>query len=146
MAKNRYMSDTSLIDYVNKASKNTLMETLGIRFLEASEDRVVATMPVNSKVHQPDGVLHGGASVALAETVGSFASALCINRETHVIRGIEISANHLRSIREGLVTATAIPLHKGRTTHLWEIRIIDEEQRLISLCKLSTMILERKVT
>ena len=138
------MPDTSLIDYVNSASKNTLMETLNIRFLEATEDKVIATMPVNSKVHQPDGVLHGGASVALAETVGSFASALSINRETHVVRGIEISANHLRSIREGLVTATAIPLHKGRTTHLWEIRITDEEQRLISLCKLSTMILERK--
>ena len=106
------MSDTSLIDYVNNASKNTLMETLDIRFLEATEDRVVATMPVNSKVHQPDGVLHGGASVALAETVGSFASALSINRETHIVRGIEVSANHLRSIREGIVTATAIPLHK----------------------------------
>ena len=138
------MSDTSLIDYVNKASKNTLMETLDIQFIEATEDKVIATMPVNSKVHQPDGVLHGGASVALAETVGSFASALSINRETHVVRGIEISANHLRSIREGLVTATAIPLHKGRTTHLWEIRITDEEKRLISLCKLSTMILEKK--
>ena len=140
------MSDTSLIDYVNNASKNTLMETLDIRFLEVTEDKVVATMPVNSRVHQPDGVLHGGASVALAETVGSFASALSINRETHVVRGIEISANHLRSIRKGLVTATAIPLHKGRTTHLWEIRIIDEEQRLISLCKLSTMILEKKAS
>lgn len=138
------MSDTSLIDYVNNASKNTLMETLDIRFLEVSENKVVATMPVNSKVHQPDGVLHGGASVALAETVGSFASALSINRETHVVRGIEVSANHLRSIREGIVTATAIPLHKGRTTHLWEIRITDEEQQLISLCKLSTMVLEKK--
>jgi len=138
------MSDTSLIDYLNNASKNTLMETLDIRFLEATEDRVVATMPVNSKVHQPDGILHGGASVTLAETVGSFASALSINRETHVVRGIEVSANHLRSIREGIVTATAIPLHKGRTTHLWEIRITDESLRLISLCKLSTLILERK--
>ncbi len=138
------MSDTSLIDYVNNASKNTLMETLDIRFLVATEDKVVATMPVNSKVHQPDGVLHGGASVALAETVGSFASALSINRETHLVRGIEVSANHLRSIREGIVTATAIPLHKGRTTHLWEIRITDESMRLISLCKLSTLILERK--
>ena len=138
------MSDTSLIDYVNQASKNTLMETLDIRFVEVTEDKVIATMPVNSKVHQPDGVLHGGASVALAETVGSFASALSINRETHVVRGIEISANHLRSIREGLVTATAIPLHKGRTTHLWEIRITDGSERLISLCKLSTMILEKK--
>ncbi len=138
------MSDKSLIDYVNKASKNTLMETLDIRFLEVTQERVVATMPVNSRVHQPDGVLHGGASVALAETVGSFASAMAINRDTHIVRGIEISANHLRSIKEGIITATAIPLHKGRTTHLWEIRITDESERLISLCKLSTMVLERK--
>jgi len=138
------MRDESFINYVNSVSKNTLMETLDIQFLEATPNKVVATMPVNSKVHQPDGVLHGGASVALAETVGSFASALSINRETHVVRGIEISANHLRSVQEGLVTATAIPLHKGRTTHLWEIRITDESDRLISLCKLSTMVLERK--
>lgn len=138
------MKDESLIDYINSASKNTLMETLNIKFLEASVDKVVASMPVNSSVHQPDGVLHGGASVALAETVGSFASAMSINRETHMVRGIEISANHLRSIKEGLVIATAIPLHKGRTTQLWEIRIIDEDQRLISLCKLSTMVITKK--
>ena len=139
------MSDKSLIDYVNKASKNTLMETLDIRFLEVTQEKVVATMPVNSRVHQPDGVLHGGASVALAETVGSFASAMAINRDTHIVRGIEISAKHLPSVKEGIITATAIPLHKGRTTQLWEIRITDESERLISLCKLSTMVLERKV-
>ena len=138
------MKDESFIDYINSTSKNTLMETLNIKFLEASADKVVATMPVNSSVHQPDGILHGGASVALAETVGSFASALSINRETQTIRGIEISANHLRSIKEGLVIATAIPLHRGRTTQLWEIRIIDEDQRLISLCKLSTMVITKK--
>ena len=139
------MTDKSFLDYVNKASQNTLMETLNIQFLEASKEKVVASMPVNSRVHQPDGVLHGGASVALAETVGSFAAALSINRDTHVVRGIEISANHVRSIREGMVTATAIALHKGRTTHLWEIRITDESDQLISLCKLTTMVLERKV-
>ena len=138
------MVDRSFIDFVNDASKNTLMETLNIQFLEATPDKVIATMPVNSRVHQPDGILHGGASVALAETVGSFAAALSINRETHSVRGIEISANHLKSIREGLVTATAVPLHKGRTTQLWEIRIIDEEENLISLCKLSTMVIANK--
>ena len=138
------MKDESFIDYFNSASKNTLMETLNIKFLEASVDKVVASMPVNSRVHQPDGVLHGGASVSLAETVGSFAAALSINRETHMVRGIEISANHLRSIKEGVVTATAIPLHKGKTTQLWEIRIIDADQRLISLCKLSTIVITKK--
>ena len=138
------MKNESFLDYINNASKNTLLETLDIKFLEASPKKVVATMPVNARVHQPDGVLHGGASVALAETVGSFASALSIDRETQMVRGIEISANHLRSIKEGIVTATAIPLHTGRTTQLWEIRIIDEQQRLISLCKLTTMVIEKK--
>ncbi len=138
------MTNKPLIDFVNDASKNTLMDTLNIQFIEATAEKVVATMPVNSSVHQPDGILHGGASVALAETVGSFAAALSINRETHSVRGIEISANHLKSIREGLVTATAIALHRGRTTQLWEIRIVDEENNLISLCKLSTMVIANK--
>ncbi len=138
------MMDKQFIDFVNNATKNTLMDTLNIRFIEATAEKVIATMPVNARVHQPDGILHGGASVALAETVGSFAAALSINRETHSVRGIEISANHLKSIREGIVTATAIALHRGRTTQLWEIRIVDEKDNLISLCKLSTMVIANK--
>jgi uncharacterized protein (TIGR00369 family) len=101
-------------------------------------------MPVNSKVHQPIGLLHGGASVALAESVGSFASALSVDLDKFEVRGIEISANHLKSIKEGIVTATARPIHKGKTTHLWEIRIVDEQQNLISLCKLTNIILPKK--
>ena len=132
------------LQLINEASQNTLMQTLGIEFLEASQDRVVATMPVTPRVHQPDGVLHGGASVALAETVGSFASFLNIDREKQMVRGLEISANHLRGKSDGLITATARPLHKGKTTHLWEIRIEDEDHKLISLCKLSTIILSKK--
>ncbi|NNC69400.1 MAG: hotdog fold thioesterase [Flavobacteriaceae bacterium] len=137
------MDSDRLLQFINDASQNTLMQTLGIKFLEASQDRVVATMPVTPKVHQPDGVLHGGASVALAETVGSFASVLNIDREKQMVRGLEISANHLRGKSEGIVTATARPLHKGKTTHLWEIRIEDENHKLISLCKLSTIILSK---
>jgi len=132
------------LQLINEASKNTLMQTLGIEFLEANQDRVVATMPVSPRVHQPDGVLHGGASVALAETVGSFASFLNIDKEKQMVRGLEISANHLRGVSDGLITATARPLHKGKTTHLWEIRIEDENNKLISLCKLSTIILSKK--
>lgn len=139
------MADTTkLITKLNASSKNTLMETLQIEFLEATSDKVVAKMPVTPKVYQPDGVLHGGASVALAETVGSYASFLNIDSEKQQVRGLEISANHLRGKSEGYVTATAKPLHKGITTHLWEIRIEDEEKRLISLCKLSTIILSKK--
>lgn len=125
-------------------SQNTLMETLEMEFIDAGEDFLVATMPVNSRVHQPMGLLHGGASVALAESVGSAASIMFINPEKQEVRGIEISANHLKSKREGIVTGTARIIHKGASIHLWEIRITDEQGKLISLCKLTNMVLPRK--
>lgn len=124
-------------------SKNTLMETLDIEFIDAGPEFLTAKMPVSSKVHQPLGLLHGGATVALAESVGSSASFMLINTEFEEARGIEISANHLRSKRDGTVYATARILHKGRTLHLWEIRITDEEDRLISICKITNMILKK---
>ncbi len=128
----------------NEFSKNTLMQTLEIEFIDAGEDFLKAKMPVNSKVHQPMGLLHGGATVALAESVGSAASMIFINPHENEIRGIEISANHLKSKREGVVFGTARIIHKGRSIHLWEIKITDEEDNLISLCKLTNMILPRK--
>lgn len=128
----------------NSISKNTLMETLNIEYIDAGEDYLVARMEVNSKVHQPMGLLHGGASVALAESVGSAASHLFVDTDTQEVRGIEIAANHLKSIREGYVYGTARMVHKGRTIHLWEIKITDEAGNLISLCKLSNIVLEKK--
>lgn len=128
----------------NQWSQNTLMETLEIEYIDAGIDFLTAKMPVNSRVHQPMGLLHGGATVALAESVGSAASIMFINPEKQEVRGIEISANHLRSKREGIVYATARIIHQGRSLHLWEIKITDEEERLISLCKLTNMILPRK--
>ena len=125
-------------------SNNTLMQTLEIEYIDAGDDYLVATMPVNPRVHQPMGILHGGASVALAESVGSAASLMFINPEKQEVRGIEISANHVRSKREGLVTATAKILHKGASIHIWEIRIVDENDKLISLCKLTNMVLSRR--
>lgn len=129
----------------NEWSKNTLMETLEIEFIDAGEGFLKAKMPVNPNVHQPMGLLHGGASVALAESVGSAASIIYINPEKQEVRGIEISANHLKSKREGEVYGTARIIHQGRSIHLWEIKITDEEDKLISLCKLTNMILPRKV-
>ena len=133
-----------ILQYCNEISKNTLMQTLNIEYVDAGEDFLVATMPVNSSVHQPMGLLHGGATVALAESVGSAASMLYINPKHSEVRGIEISANHLKSKREGIVTATARIVHKGRSIHLWEIRIVDENDNLISLCKLTNMILSKR--
>ncbi len=135
---------TYILERCNRVSKNTLMETLNIEYIDAGEDFLVAKMPVNSRVHQPMGLLHGGASVALAESVGSAASHLFINPKEQEIRGIEIAANHLKSIKEGYVFATAKIIHKGRSVHLWEIKITDEAGNLISICKLSNMILTRK--
>lgn len=133
-----------MLQWCNDWSKNTLMETLEIKYVDAGEDFLVATMPVNPRVHQPMGLLHGGASVALAESVGSAASIMFVNPERQEVRGIEISANHLKSKKEGMVTATAKIIHKGASIHLWEIRIVDENQKLISLCKLTNMILPRR--
>lgn len=134
-----------ILQLCNDWSKNTLMETLNIKYVDAGEGFLVATMPVDSRVHQPMGLLHGGATVALAESVGSAASLMFINPERQEVRGIEISANHLKSKRDGIVIATAKIIHQGASIHLWEIRIADENDKLISLCKLTNMVLPRKV-
>ncbi len=132
-----------IIDKANAACKNTLMETLDIEFIDYGKDFVVAKMPVSPKVYQPDGVLHGGATAALAETVGSFASHIFLDLENTFVRGIEITANHIKSVKSGNVYAKATFIHKGRTTQLFDIKITDDEQRLISVCKLTTIALPK---
>jgi uncharacterized protein (TIGR00369 family) len=132
------MDKEQILAMTNSICKNTLMETLSIEFTDVGEDFLTAKMPVNRNVFQPDGVLHGGATVALAESVGS-AAVFVLNKEPNAtVRGIEITANHLKSVSEGFVYATAKPIHQGRTIQLWEIRVEDEQSQLISLCKLST--------
>lgn len=138
------MDKKLLLEKLNASTHNTLMETLEIEYTDVGEDFVKATMPVSPKVHQPAGLLHGGATVALAESLGSAASHLFIDSKTQEVRGIEITANHLRSVRNGLVTATAKAIHKGRSTQLWEIRVTDEKDKLISICKLTTIVLDKK--
>ena len=131
------------LEFGKKICQNTLMETLEIEFTEVGEDYLKAKMPVNPRVHQPMGLLHGGASVALAESVGSAASLMFVDVSKYEVRGIEISANHLKSKREGTVFAIAKIIHKGRTIHLWEIKITDEQDNLISLCKLTNIVLPK---
>ncbi|ETN95322.1 esterase [Zhouia amylolytica AD3] len=120
------------------------METLEIVYTDVGDDFLEAKMPVNHRVHQPDGVLHGGAMVALAESVGSAASMVFLNSKDFFIRGIEISANHVKSVKEGDVYARATVLHKGRTTQLWNIQIRDGNENLISVVKLTTIALPKK--
>lgn len=139
------MNKQSALDYINnKVLPNTLMETLSIKVTEIGDNYVVAKMPVTPAVHQPDGILHGGASVALAESVGSIATHLFVDTDKYFVRGLEVSANHLKSIKEGFVTATAKPIHQGRTTQLWEIKITDDADNLISLCKLTAIVLSKR--
>ena len=132
-----------VLDRCKEICKNTLMETLNIEFIDVGDDYLTAKMPVNKTVYQPDGVLHGGATVALAESVGSAASYIFLDSDNYIVRGIEISANHLKSISQGYVFAKATFLHKGRTTQLWDIRVTNEAGELISVVKLTTITLPK---
>ncbi|TYA59141.1 PaaI family thioesterase [Formosa maritima] len=138
------LSKKDLLAELNSISKNTLMETLEIEITDCGDDFLIARMPVNYRVHQPDGVLHGGATAALAESIGSFAAHVFTDLDKYFVRGIEISANHLKSVTGGYVYAKATFLHKGRTTQLLDIRVTDESNNLISVCKLSTISLPKR--
>lgn len=138
------LSKDELLSKANLICKGTLMETLSIEMVDYGEDFLVARMPVTPKVHQPDGVLHGGATAALAESVGSFAAHMFIDTETFFVRGLEITANHLKSVKDGFVYAKATFVHKGRTTQLLDIKITDDNDQLISICKLSTISLPKQ--
>ncbi len=129
---------------INSFSKNTLMETLEIDFVEIGEDELVATMPVNSRVHQPMGYLHGGATIAMAESLGSCLSHISVDAEKYNVFGLEVSANHIKSKREGYVKGTAKIRHKGRTTQLVHIEIVDEEGNLISVVKMTNIVVPKK--
>tara|TARA_Y100000022_G_C13235881_1_gene369796 strand:+ start:263 stop:676 length:414 start_codon:yes stop_codon:yes gene_type:complete len=134
------MEKKQILAIVNEICKNTLMETLKIEYVDVGENFLQARMPVNKRVYQPDGILHGGATAALAESVGSAAVFVLNKNPKAVVRGIEITANHIKSISKGFVYATAKPINIGKRIQLWEIRVTDEDDNLISICKLSTFI------
>ena len=132
------------LNELNRQSENTLAQHLDIKFTEINDTELKATMPVNNTTHQPYGLLHGGASAALAETVGSVASWLSIDRTKQVCVGIEINCNHIRAVKEGIVTATATALHLGATTHVWDIKITNEKDKLVCVSRLTVAILKKK--
>ena len=138
------MDTIAILKAFNEHSKNTLMETLDIEYVAIGDDFLTAKMPVSSKVYQPLGQLHGGATAALAESVGSAASNFFIDSKNQFINGIQLSINHIKSKREGVVFATARNIHKGRTTHLWEVTIVDENDNLISVAKMTNIVLTKK--
>ncbi|HYB64909.1 MAG TPA: hotdog fold thioesterase [Steroidobacteraceae bacterium] len=134
---------TATPEELNERGSRTMPGYLGIRVTEIGPDFLRATMPVNERTHQPFGVLHGGASVTLAETVGSIAAMLCVD-QSYMVLGQDINANHLRSISSGLVTATARPFHLGRSSHVWHIEIRDEQERLVCVSRLTMAVVERR--
>lgn len=131
------------IDELNCVARNTLIDNLGILFTEVGDDFVKATMPVDKRTFRPGGSLHGGANLALAETLAGLGSMLIIDFDKYDVRGIQISASHTRGIAEGIVYATAKAVHVGRQTHLWDIRIEDKEGQLISTGRVTNMIVKR---
>lgn len=135
--------EVSVEDLNNRPEKD-LSTLLGIRFTELSPNSITATMPVNERTRQPAGILHGGASVVLAETLGSIASNLVIDREQWIAVGLEINANHLRPVSEGLITGICTPIHLGSKTHVWDIKLYNEAQKLTCISRLTTAIIAKK--
>ncbi len=138
-----FKKDVSLNDFAHWP-KDTMSEHLEMKFTEIGDNYLKVSMPVNNKTKQPYGLLHGGASVALAETIGSVASALVVDHTKFFCVGLEINANHVRSAREGLVIATCTPIHLGASTHVWDIKIHDEKEKLICISRLTVAVLPRK--
>jgi 1,4-dihydroxy-2-naphthoyl-CoA hydrolase len=131
------------LDHIQPLGKNTMAEYLGMEFTDVGEDFLSGRMPVDSRTRQPYGLLHGGASVALAETLGSVGAAMVVDRNRFNAVGLEINANHVRGVREGFVTGTARPLHIGKTTQVWEIRITDERDKLVCVSRLTVAIIPK---
>jgi 1,4-dihydroxy-2-naphthoyl-CoA hydrolase len=138
-----FLSKPSL-DQLNETGKGNMVSHLGIVFTAIGDDFIEATMPVDSRTKQPIGLLHGGANVVLAETLGSIAASLTINKEKQAVVGLEINANHLKSVREGIVKGTAKPIHLGKSTQVWEIKIVNEANRLCCISRLTIAILDLK--
>lgn len=132
------------LEDLNRSTKHTMAAHLDMEFVEIGGDYLKMQMPVNEHTHQPYGLLHGGASAALAETIGSVASWMCINREKQLCVGMEINCNHVRGVKDGFVFAVAKPLHIGASSHVWDIKITDDKERLICVSRLTVAVLNHK--
>ncbi len=142
--KNIWSSPSLSLMEIQELNQNTLGQTLGIQFLEKGEAHLLACMEVGPKVHQPYGLLHGGATAALAETVGSLGAYMCIDRENQLCVGMEINCNHIRPVREGTIMAKGVPLHLGATTQVWSMEVRDERDRLVAVSRLTVAVRSRK--
>lgn len=132
------------LERLNQFSANTLVAHLGIEVTEVGEDYIIAKMPVDHRTHQPLGLLHGGASVALAETLGSVAATCCVDMKTQYCVGLEINANHIKSVREGFVYGITKPIHIGKKTQVWEIRITNEQNELVCISRITMAVIDKR--
>jgi 1,4-dihydroxy-2-naphthoyl-CoA hydrolase len=132
------------IESLNQMNRGNLLEHLGIDFTEATTDSLTARMPVDHRTRQPMGLLHGGASVALAESLGSVASYLCVDPQKYACVGLEINANHVRGVRAGFVYGKVTPLHVGKRTHVWEIRVTNEDHQLVCVSRLTVAVIDQQ--
>ena len=144
MSKKRIFPDDIQLEQVNAANSGTMLEHLGIELIEIGDDYLVAKMPVDHRTKQPMGLLHGGASVALAESLGSYGAFLTLDRSQRNAVGLEINTNHIKSAREGYVYGKASPIHMGKSTHIWGIEIKNEQDQLVAVSRITMAILERK--
>ena len=133
------------VEIMNSFSNNTMVSHLGIEFTEIGDDYLVAKMPVDSRTHQPLGLLHGGASVVLAETLGSSAGSMCVANENEYVVGLEINANHIKSARTGYVTGITKPIHLGKKTQVWEIKITNEQNELVCISRITLAVISNKI-
>ena len=136
--------DDLTLEALNRLAANTMAEQIGIEFTAIGPDYLEAKMPVDRRTHQPFGLLHGGASVALAETLGSVAATCCVDVNRQFCVGLEINANHIRSVREGFVTGVARPIHVGKKTQVWEIRILNAKEELVCVSRITLAVLDKK--
>ncbi|MEO9872673.1 hotdog fold thioesterase [Ekhidna sp.] len=144
MAKEQIFPDYIELDALNHMSEGCMVEHLGIQFTEIGDDYLIATMPVDHRTKQPMGLLHGGASVALAETMGSVGATLCIDLNKQHAVGLEINTNHIKSASSGIVSGKATPIHLGRGTHVWSIEMKNEENQLVAVSRITMAILDKK--
>lgn len=139
-----WSTKNATVNDLTALGRNTMSEYIGIEFVELGPDYLKGRMPVDHRTKQPYGLLHGGASCVLSETLGSIASALVIDREAFICVGLEINANHIRSATKGFVTGTASPLHLGKSTHVWDIKIHDEEGKLVCVSRLTVAVVPKR--
>lgn len=140
----RIWKNETSVEVMNSFSNNTMVSHLGIEFTEIGDDYLKARMPVDNRTHQPLGLLHGGASVVLAETLGSSAGSMCVTYPDEYVVGLEINANHIKSVRSGWVTGITKPIHLGKKTHIWEIKIFNENEELVCISRITLAVIQNK--